>query len=341
MAQRSGDSVIDFVARPRRKGAGVASARRALDTEAAGLEALKRSLENGLSEPFEQAVEKIGQCAGRVVVTGLGKSGHIGKKIAATLASTGTPAFFVHPSEASHGDLGMITANDVVLALSWSGETAELQGILAYLRRFQIALISMTATSDSFLARQSDIVLALPQVTEACPHGLAPTTSTLLQLALGDALAIALLEGRGFTADHFHAFHPGGKLGANLKLVRDVMHQGPTLPLVEQETPVSDAILAISEKGFGCVGITDSDGRLVGIITDGDLRRHMSPDLLRLQAVEIMTPSPKSVAPGAMVGEALALMNLTDRPFTAVFVVERERPVGILHMHDLLRVGVV
>lgn len=327
---------------PRRDGGDPsASARRTIATERTGLDALQAALENGLSAPFTQAVERIHGCPGRVVVSGIGKSGHVGRKIAATLASTGTPAFFVHPSEASHGDLGMITRDDVVVALSWSGETAELRGLVEYTQRFDITLIAMTATPDSTLARESDIVLLLPQVTEACPHALAPTTSTLLQLALGDALAIALMECHGFTAESFHAFHPGGKLGANLKFVRDIMHRKDAVPLVAETTLMSDAILVISEKGFGCVGIVDAGGALVGIVTDGDLRRHMSHDLLGRRVDEIMTRSPKSVAPDTLVGEALAMMNMTEPPFLALFVADDDKPVGIVHMHDLLRIGVV
>ncbi len=340
MTTYSSKRIVEVVTRGRGTDS-AASARRTIETERAGLVALQAALDNGLAEPFAKAVALIHGCSGRVVVSGVGKSGHIGRKIAATLASTGSPAFFVHPSEASHGDLGMITRDDVVLALSWSGETAELRGLVEYSRRFDIGLISITAASESSLARQSDIVLLLPQVTEACPHGLAPTTSTLMQLALGDALAIALLESRGFTAESFHAFHPGGRLGANLRRVSDIMHGAGAVPLVAEGTLMSDAILVISEKGFGCVGIVDAAGSLVGIVTDGDLRRHMSPGLLGQRAVEIMTPAPKSVSPKTLVGEALALMNLTERPFAALFVVDDGKPVGIVHMHDLLRIGVV
>ncbi len=340
MANISGKRFIEVVGGPREANA-PGSARRTIETERAGLVALLAALDNGLSVPFTKAVNLIRDGSGRVVVTGLGKSGHVARKVAATLASTGTPAFFVHPSEASHGDLGMITGDDVILAMSWSGETAELRGIVEYSRRFHIPLMAMTATADSSLARESEIVLLLPQADEACPHGLAPTTSTLMQLALGDALAIALLESRGFTAESFHAFHPGGKLGANLKFVRDIMHRGDALPLVAEGTPMSDAILVITEKGFGCVGITGADGRLAGVVTDGDLRRHMSPDLLARDVADVMTRAPKSVSPDTLVGEALALMNNASRPFLAVFVAEDGRPVGIVHMHDLLRIGVV
>jgi arabinose-5-phosphate isomerase len=317
-----------------------ASARRTIETERAGLTALAAALGNGLAQPFAAAVERIRLASGRVVVSGVGKSGHIGRKIAATLASTGTPAFFVHPSEASHGDLGMVTEDDIIIALSWSGETAELKSLVEYSRRFQLPLIAVTAAPESTLARASDINLTLPHVTEACPHGLAPTTSTLMQLALGDALAIALLESRGFTAEDFRVFHPGGKLGANLHFVRDIMRSGDAVPLVALGTLMSEAILVISEKGFGCVGVVDGRGRLIGVVTDGDLRRHMSPDLLGLRAENIMTPSPKTVPPDSLVGEALAMMNLNQRPFTVLFVVEDGRPVGVVHMHDFLRIGV-
>jgi len=316
-----------------------ASALRTLETEREGLSALISALQNGLSAPFAAAVALIADGGGRVIVTGLGKSGHIGRKIAATLASTGTPAFFVHPAEASHGDLGMITKGDVVLALSWSGETTELRSIIAYARRFDIALVAMTAVPESTLGRESDIVLTLPRAAEACPHGLAPTTSTLMQLALGDALAIALLESRGFTAERFHAFHPGGRLGANLHFVRDVMHRGPALPVSPIGTAMSEAIVRMTEKGLGCLGVVDAAGVLVGIITDGDLRRHLGPELLARRVEEVMTPSPKTVPPDLLVGAAVDLLNQSK--ITALFVVEARIPVGIVHMHDLLRIGVV
>jgi arabinose-5-phosphate isomerase len=317
-----------------------ASARRTIRTEREGLTALAAALDNGLAAPFAAAVELIRKGEGRVIVSGLGKSGHIGRKIAATLASTGTPAFFVHPAEASHGDLGMITSADVILALSWSGETAELRSIVEYARRFDIALIAMTSAPESSLGRESDIVLALPRVTEACPHGLAPTTSTLMQLALGDALAIALLESRGFTAESFHAFHPGGRLGASLHFVRAIMHQGDALPLVPLGTVMSEAIPVMTAKGFGCLGVVDRDGALVGIVTDGDLRRGLAHDLLARRVDEMMNAAPKTISPDTLVGEALAMMNTADRPFTVLFVVEEMRPIGIVHMHDFLRLGV-
>ncbi|MDO8877486.1 MAG: KpsF/GutQ family sugar-phosphate isomerase, partial [Pseudolabrys sp.] len=273
----------------------------------------------------------------RVIVTGMGKSGHVGHKIASTLASTGTPAMFVHPAEASHGDLGMIAKGDVILALSWSGETAELKNLTDYSRRFRIGLIAMTANADSTLGKTADVVLTLPQAREACPHNMAPTTSSLMQLALGDALAIALLESHGFTAVDFGMLHPGGKLGALLKTVSDFMHSGEAVPLAPLGTPMSDAILQMSAKGFGCVGITDRQGKLVGIITDGDLRRHMRKDLLDARVDDIMTKAPKTVRPDQLISETLDILN--SMKVTALFAVETGRPVGVIHVHDLLRAG--
>ena len=316
----------------------LASARRTVITEQAGLAALAAALENGLAEPFARAVEMMRTAVGRVIVSGVGKSGHIGRKIAATFASTGTPAFFVHATEASHGDLGMITAGDVVVVLSWSGETPELRSMVEYAGRFRIPLIAITATAESSLARQADVVLLLPQTAEACPHGLAPTTSTLLQLVLGDALAIALLESRGFTAEEFRVFHPGGKLGASLHFVRDIMHRAPALPVARLGTPMTEAIVHMTEKGFGCLGITDDAGRLVGIITDGDLRRHLGPNLLSRSVDEVMTRAPKTISPDTLVGVALDLLNKSK--ITAIFIVEDGKPAGIVHFHDLLRIGV-
>lgn len=315
------------------------SARRTIETERRGLDALSAALDNGLSTPFAEAVKVIRAATGRVVVSGVGKSGHIGRKIASTLASTGTPAFFVHPAEASHGDLGMVTASDAIVALSWNGESAELTSIVEHSRRFRIPLIAVTAAPDSTLARKSDVVLTLPRADEACPHGLAPTTSTLIQLALGDALAIALLESRGFTAEDFHILHPGGRLGASLHFVRDIMHQGDAIPLARRGAPMSEAILLIGEKRLGCVGIVDPAGKLVGIITDGDLRRHLSgPDLLARKVDSVMTAKPKTIAPDTLVGAALDILNQSK--ITVLFVVESGKPVGIVHMHDLLRLGV-
>ncbi|MEO4001625.1 KpsF/GutQ family sugar-phosphate isomerase [Mesorhizobium sp. CAU 1732] len=314
-----------------------ASALRTVRTEMSGLTALATALENNLAEPFAEAVETIGSITGRVIITGVGKSGHIGSKIAATLASTGTPAFFVHAAEANHGDLGMIATDDVIVALSWSGETAELRGIVAYARRFAIPLIAITSGIDSALARESTIVIALPKAAEACPHGLAPTTSTLMQLVVGDALAIALLEARGFTRDHFRTYHPGGKLGASLIKVGEIMHSGDELPLVRSGTGMREAVLEISRKGFGCVGIVSEDGVLQGIITDGDLRRHMDGDLLSRTVDEVMTRNPKCAEPDDLAGAVLQLVNASS--ITTVMVVEDGRPVGLVHMHDLLRIG--
>jgi arabinose-5-phosphate isomerase len=316
----------------------IACAVRTLETEADGLAALGAAIADGLGSAFTAAIEMVAAAEGRVIVSGMGKSGHIGRKIAATLSSTGTPAFFVHPAEASHGDLGMITPDDVIVALSWSGETAELKNLIDYSRRFRIGLIAVTTEAASTLGRAADIALVLPQVREACPHNLAPTTSSLMQLALGDALAIALLESRGFTASDFRDLHPGGRLGALLKFTRDLMHGGDAMPLKPIGTKMSDAVLEMSAKGFGCVGITDGAGRLIGIITDGDLRRHMRPDLLDARVEEVMTKGPTTIRPDQLASEALEILNSLKR--TVLFVVEGERAIGVVHMHDLLRAGV-
>jgi arabinose-5-phosphate isomerase len=317
------------------------SALRTLAREQSGLLALADALNDGLGRHFDAAIDLVRNATGRVIVTGIGKSGHIGKKIAATFASTGTPSFFVHAAEAGHGDLGMVTKDDVIVALSWSGETQELTNIIEYSRRFRIPLVAVTSNAASALGRQADIVLALPLASEACPHGLAPTTSTLMQLALGDALAVALLEARAFTREDFRAFHPGGKLGASLHLVRDLMHEGAAMPLAPLGTRMSEAIVRISEKGFGCLGITDAGGKLVGIITDGDLRRHLGPKLLDQRVDEVMTRSPRTIPPTTLAGATLEMMNSAKKPFTAIFVVDEEgSPVGIVHLHDLLRIGV-
>lgn len=315
-----------------------ASALRTIATEAQGLETLKAALGNGLSQPFSEAVATIAAARGRVIVTGVGKSGHVGAKIAATLASTGTPASFVHATEASHGDLGMITDNDVVLALSWSGETQELAATIAYTRRFKVPLVAITSRAESALGTAADIVLALPKVEEACPHGLAPTTSTILQMATGDALAIALLEARGFTAQDFRVYHPGGRLGASLLHARDIMHGGDKLPLATPATSMRDAIVLITRKGFGVLGIVDAAGLLTGIITDGDLRRHLSHDFLDKTAGDVMTRAPKSIPGDMLLASAVEFINRSS--ITAVFVVDDGRPVGIIHLHDLLRHGV-
>jgi arabinose-5-phosphate isomerase len=315
------------------------SAGRTIQTEKAGLEALAAALENGLAEPFTRAVEALGSITGRVIVTGVGKSGHIGAKIAATLASTGTPSHFVHPAEANHGDLGMIAQDDGIIVLSWSGESAELKGILAYSRRFGIPLVAFTSGATSALGREADIVLLLPREQEACPHGLAPTTSTLMQLALGDALAVALLEAKGFTAGDFHTFHPGGQLGANLAHVADVMHTGESVPLVPSGTPAPEAIMTLSLKKFGCVGVTSLDGRLIGIVTDGDVARNLGRNLVDQPIDAIMTSQPKTIAPTALASTAMAILN--KNAIGALMVTDQNlSPIGIVHFHDLLRIGV-
>lgn len=313
------------------------SALRTLEAEGTGITALTVSLRDGLGTPFAAAVDLIRGASGRVIVSGMGKSGHVGTKIASTFASTGTPASFVHPAEASHGDMGMIAKGDVILALSWSGETAELKNLIDYSRRHDIGLIAMTAAPESTLAKAADVALILPQAREACPHNLAPTTSALMQLALGDALAIALLESRGFTALDFGLLHPGGKLGALLKTVGEFMHAGDAVPLKPLGTRMSDALVHMTAKGFGCVGIVDAQNKLVGVITDGDLRRHMRPDLLEATVDAVMTKSPKSVKPDQLISETLDILNTTK--VTALFVVESGKPVGIIHVHDLLRAG--
>lgn len=317
----------------------IESALRTLDVESEGLARLREVLGNGLGDAFADAVRRLDTAPGRVIVTGVGKSGHIGQKIAATFASTGRPAFFVHPTEASHGDLGMITPEDVLVVLSWSGETVELSSILAYSRRFNVPLIAVTSRRDSALGRNADVVIELPRVAEACPHGLAPTTSTTMQLVVGDCLAIALIEARGFTARDFRVFHPGGSLGASLKHVSDLMHGKDRLPLCRPDMPMDEAIVEMTQKAFGCLGVVDGGGRLIGIITDGDLRRHMGSALLTAKAGDIMTPNPRTTQPETLASAALETMNA--RRITALFVVEDGVPVGIVHVHDFLRAGVV
>ncbi|WP_374574615.1 SIS domain-containing protein [Phenylobacterium sp.] len=315
----------------------IAAGRRVLTTEAAALNLQAAALD----EAFARAVDLLYAAKGRVICTGIGKSGHVARKIAATFASTGAPAFFVHANEASHGDLGMIGDADVVLALSKSGQNQELADVIAYTRRFHIPLIAVTASADSALGRAADVVLTLADAEEVTAEVKAPTTSTTLQIALGDALAVALLERRGFTAHDFKTLHPGGKLGAMLRTVGDLMHGAPELPLVDQATPMPQALLEMTEKRFGIVGVTGADGRLAGVVTDGDLRRHLD-GLLDRTAGEVMTPGPKKTAPPTMLAsEALALMSDPAPPVTVLFVVEDGRPVGILHIHDLLRAGVM
>ena len=298
-----------------------------------------RVLADTVDGAFSRAVAMLASVGGRVVVTGMGKSGHVARKIAASLASTGTPALYVHPAEASHGDLGMITPQDAVLALSNSGETTELRDMILYTRRFAIPLLALVGRAPSTLAEAADIVLLLPEVGEACPMGLAPTTSTTCMLALGDALAVALLDRRGFSARDFAVFHPGGKLGSQLLRVEQLMHQGAELPLVAPDATLADAILEMSKKRLGCVGVA-ANGHLVGIVTDGDLRRHMAPDILTRTAGEIMTRNPRTIGPRALAVEAVAAMNGPPRPVTVLFVLDGDRPVGALHLHDCLKAGI-
>jgi len=310
------------------------SARRVLKTEADAINTLASSLDG----PFTDALDLIDNASGRVVVTGMGKSGHVGNKIVATMASTGQPAFFVHPGEASHGDLGMVQLDDVVIALSNSGETSELSDIIAFTRRHRIGLIGMTGRAGSTLAEASDVALVIPSSPEACPMGLAPTTSTTVMLALGDALAVCLLERKGFSAQDFQNFHPGGKLGQRLLKVADLMHAGDQVPLIDLEMPMSDALIVMTQKSFGVVGVVDGSGALAGVITDGDLRRHMSPELINQRAGDVMTKGCVSVKPSQIASEALAVMN--ERKITSLFCVDDQKPVGIIHIHDCLRAGV-
>jgi arabinose-5-phosphate isomerase len=316
------------------------AARRVLTTEGEALAALGAALD----QRFALAVETLAQVSGRVVVSGIGKSGHVARKIAATFASTGSPAQFVHPSEASHGDLGMITRADAVLILSNSGESTELNDLVAHSRRCSIPLIAVTRDGASTLATAADIALELPKVAEACPMGLAPTTSTTMMLALGDALAVALMERRGFSVDDYRVLHPGGELGKALIRVADIMHGTDALPLVEPETLMSEVIVVMTAKGFGCAGVVDGTGCLIGVITDGDLRRHMGQDLLAQKAEAVMTAAPKTIRTSALAAEAVAFMNNSVPPFLCVFVVDDfetdGRPAGILHMHDCLKAGV-
>jgi arabinose-5-phosphate isomerase len=317
----------------------LSSARRVLAIEAQGMADLMAALDGALGVALRRAVALIEQATGRVIVSGMGKSGHIGRKIAATFASTGTPASFVHPAEASHGDLGMITTQDVVMLLSNSGESAELKDILNYCARFSVPIIAVTANATSTMARAADVTLELPRVQEACPNGLAPTTSTLLQLALGDAIAMALLEAKGFSADDFRNFHPGGKLGAQLKHARDIMHKRSELPLVREGTAVIDAVAELSAKRFGCVGIVDDQGVLQGMITDGDVRRHLTIDFSSRKASEIMSRNPTTIPGHMLAAEVIELIN--TKRITAVFVVDADgKPEGLIHIHDLLREGV-
>ena len=316
----------------------IASALRVLKLEAEGLSALSAALSDGLGQPFTDAVDLIRNAPGRVVVTGMGKSGHIARKIAATMASVGTPAYYVHPGEASHGDMGMIRQDDVVIALSNSGETTELGDIIGYCSRFGIGLIGITSGPGSALAEGASVALVMPRAPEACPLGLAPTTSTTMALALGDALAVALLERRGFSADDFQVLHPGGKLGRRLMRVADIMHTGDAMPLVRPDDPMADVLIVMTTCRLGCAGVADHAGALVGIITDGDLRRHMGTDLVARNAAAVMTPKPLTIRPEALAAEALGLMNA--REITGLFAVRDGHPVGFIHLHDCLREGV-
>lgn len=312
------------------------AARRVIAIERDGLS----QLENMIGEPFAAAIQLAASLKGRLICTGVGKSGHVARKIAATLASTGTPAYYVHPTEASHGDLGMITADDAVLALSKSGETRELGDLIAYCRRFDVPLLGMTAQPDSTLGRASNFELFVPNAAEACAETRAPTTSTTLMMAMGDAFAVALLEARGFTATDFRTFHPGGALGAALASAADVMHSDDAMPLVSGQASMSDVLLEMTAKSFGCAGVTDIEGRLVGIITDGDLRRHMGNDLVDRVAKDVMTADPKVGRPSMLAADALREMTVDAPKITQLFLVDDDnRPAGLLHLHDLLRIG--
>ena len=315
------------------------SALRTLQTERDGMLALIDALEGSLGVALDEACKKLREIEGRVIVTGVGKSGHVGGKLAATLASTGTPAFFVHPSEANHGDLGMIKRNDAIIAISWSGETKELKGVLDYSRRFSIPLVSITRNAASALGKESSICLELPTATEACPNGLAPTTSTIMQMAIGDALAVALLESRGFSAQDFGVFHPGGSLGASLSRVSEVMHDGDEMPLVSPQTLMPEAMNVLSSKSFGCVIVVNDDGSLAGIFTDGDLARNLNRDLQAVAVSELMTTSPKTIASDALISSAMSILETKNISALIVMNEGDSKPAGILHLHDLLRLG--
>ena len=310
----------------------IESAQKALSDEIEGLSLLKEFF----NSDFEEAVSAIFNSKGKVVVTGVGKSGHIGRKISATLSSTGTPSYFIHPTEASHGDMGMIEKSDIILAISWSGETTELANVVKYALENKIKLIGLSSNKESHLAKSSDIALNIPFVEEACPNGLAPTTSTTMQLVIGDAIAISLLNIRDFNKDNFRSLHPGGQLGAALAIIEDVMHSGESLPIIEIGSPMSEALIKISEKGFGCIGVV-SNNSLEGIITDGDLRRHMGPDMLNNKVESIMTKNPQMVSSKLLVADALELIN--NLGIQGLFVSNNNKiPIGFIHFHDLIRV---
>ena len=315
----------------------IISAKKTIETEIIAL----REMENSFDENLTKALDILENTKGRIIVTGMGKSGHIARKIAATLASTGSPSFFVHPAEASHGDLGMLTSNDSVIAISNGGESKELSDILAYCKRYEIPLIAMTKNADSSLGKAGDYLLKLPSSAEACPIGMAPTSSTTATLVLGDVLAVALMERKGFNKIDYKQRHPGGKLGAMLKKVSDLMHSGKEMPLVDENTIMQDALLEMTSKMLGCVGIVGNDGTLQGIITDGDLRRCLSADVMSKKVTEVMTRNPKTIAPELMAVEALNLMNNTGKGITQLFVIDtNNKPVGVIHIHDCLRIGV-
>ena len=308
--------------------------RRVIDIEIAALQQLSAQL----GKDFEAAIDHLTLLKGRVILAGVGKSGHVARKIAATLASTGTPSLYVHPTEASHGDMGMITPDDAVIALSRSGETKELADLIGYCKRYGVTLMAMTTHAGSTLGKAADFMLGIPDAPEACAETRAPTTSTTLQIALGDALSVALLESKGFTASDFKTFHPGGALGASLASVSDLMHTGDAVPLVDAETPMSEALIVMTEKGFGCVGVTDS-GAMIGIITDGDLRRHMASDLTAKTARAVMTADPKTASPTELAANALRRMTVEAPKVMQLFVIDGGKAVGIIHLHDLLRAG--
>ena len=312
----------------------IVAGRRVIRVEADALNMLEASIDGS----FTSAVETMGKASGRVILAGVGKSGHVARKIAATLASTGCPSYYIHPTEASHGDLGMITTADVVLALSRSGETKELSDLIHYTRRFEIPLIGMTADAESSLATAADVSLVIPDAPEACAETRAPTTSTTLMMALGDALAVALLEQRGFTGDDFKTFHPGGKLGALLRTVDDLMHDGEEMPLVQSGTEMAEALSEMSAKGFGCLAVLDPAGTLMGIVTDGDIRRLVAAGRMAMTIDDAMTRDPFVASPGMLASAVLAQMN--EKRITQMFVVDSGKPIGVVHMHDFLKIGV-
>lgn len=311
------------------------SAIKTIDSEIDTINHLKDSVK---AENLTKALDFMQNSKGRIIITGMGKSGHIGRKIAASLASTGTPSFFVHPAEASHGDLGMITEDDVVVAISNSGESRELIDILNYCKRFGIKLIAITKNAESSLGKAGDVVLELPNNGEACPLGLAPTSSTTATLVLGDILTVGMIERKGFSKEDFNDRHPGGKLGSILKRVSDLMHTGQEMPILDENSNMQAVLLEMTSKRLGCVGFINQAGDLTGILTDGDLRRCLSSKILEEKAIDLMTRNPKTVSPNAMTAEALKIMH--DKKITNLFVLEGKKPIGVIHIHDLLNNGV-